>query len=452
MTGLIGAGHALIESMRALIVSVVVLLGLAAQASAATVESTPGESVWFTGAPGVGDDLTIEVHQDTVVLRDAADEITVTGDCTALDAHAVSCSRRRHFVINLGDGDDRLLVETFGVVAPEYTPPGSPVDVTLQIDGGPGDDRLQGGGLNESIDGRAGADVVRGGPGRDNLGAGEDADADVLEGGPGWDELGLGGGPDVADGGEGADGARFSGDEAVSISLDGVPNDGVPGQGANLLDIERAHGGPGADTIVGSEGPDQLNGIWGDDVLIGLGGEDIIWGHDGADRIDSGDGPDRIDLFEWDVKLPDQVTCGAQRDFIEYVSADDVIDSSCENAFGDPWGTPRCGELSCLDPNARRGPPPPVARFGARGTFSTRARTAVLPVTCPGPGTCHGWLRLKHGRRLIAEQSLAISPSARRVRVLIPGSLWRRVPRRGDFKVRAFAFKTLTTIRLDRRR
>ena len=63
---------------------------------------------------------------------------------------------------------------------------------------------------------------------------------------------------------------------AVNVSLDGVANDGTPGENdvINNLDIENLTGGAGADTLTGNAGPNTLIGGLGADTLVGGGGTD----------------------------------------------------------------------------------------------------------------------------------------------------------------------------------
>lgn len=90
------------------------------------------------------------------------------------------------FEVNAGPGDDSV------VVASDV-----PIPVTLR--GGPGNDRLHGGGGDDKLVGGPGNDVLRGRSGSDSLFGGPGADRlsggpgdDVLHGGPGFDAL-LGG-------------------------------------------------------------------------------------------------------------------------------------------------------------------------------------------------------------------------------------------------------------------
>lgn len=51
-------------------------------------------------------------------------------------------------------------------------------------------------------------------------------------------------------------------------------------------------GGPGDDTLVGTEANDYLYGLGGNDTLQGLGGNDTLYGHEGNDTLLGGAGDD----------------------------------------------------------------------------------------------------------------------------------------------------------------
>src|SRR5213075_615176 len=96
---------------------------------------------------------------------------------------------------------------------------------------------------------------VIGGSGDDTLIG--SADANVLSGGFGDDTLDGGAGADVLNGGPGtADLADYSGRAAanpVTVTLDGVANDGGSGENDNVgTDVENIDGGAGDDTLIGS--------------------------------------------------------------------------------------------------------------------------------------------------------------------------------------------------------
>jgi Ca2+-binding RTX toxin-like protein len=126
-----------------------------------------------------------------------------------------------------GDGGDDLV---YGFVAG--------FDPTIAINE---DDELSGGAGNDTIDpdGGGGEDVVAGEAGNDTIHAGPELTS--VSGGTGIDEVIAAADPD--------DGA------GSTISLDGVADDGVPGQNANFAaDIENLSGSSGDDTFVSPAG------------------------------------------------------------------------------------------------------------------------------------------------------------------------------------------------------
>ena len=153
------------------------------------------------------------------------------------------------------------------------------------LHGTPGPDVICGLGGNDVLIGDGGNDVLLGGPGRD-----------ALLGGLGSDVLLGGAGPDRLDGGFGNDLAswidHFVG---VDVSLDGLANDGAPGEGDSVGDaVEGLVGGPAADVLVGNDKPNKIKGGDGRDVIKGKGGNDSLDGGNGDNTIDGGDGADAV--------------------------------------------------------------------------------------------------------------------------------------------------------------
>ena len=90
----------------------------------------------------------------------------------------------------------------------------------------------------------------------------------------------------------------------VSITLDGVANDGETGENDNFgTDIEIITGGLGNDTINGNSSANTITGGAGNDCLVGNGGDDylegdaveILLGVAGIDTLDGGDDNDSLD-------------------------------------------------------------------------------------------------------------------------------------------------------------
>ena len=115
--------------------------------------------------------------------------------------------------------------------------------VPVVIDGGAG---------NDDIDGSNGDDTLIGGPGDDRIDG--DGGDDLMIGGQGDDVITGGAGDDVIKGGGGAD-----------TLFGGIGSDVIRGGGGNDI----INGGFGGDLLVGGRGSDDLNAGFGGDILIG---------------------------------------------------------------------------------------------------------------------------------------------------------------------------------------
>ena len=172
--------------------------------------------------------------------------------------------------------------------------------VTEKVYGGSGGDTLTGDGAGNTLYGFAGADTLLGGLGND-----------VVDGGLG---------PDVIDGEGGSDAVYYTLRTAsVFVLLDDLlANDGEAGEGDQLLGIERAHGGSGADTFVGNASQNYFYGNAGNDQLTGGGGTDSLYGHAGDDVLHAVD------------TMKDFLFCGTETDSGESDAALDVVNADCE--------------------------------------------------------------------------------------------------------------------------
>jgi Ca2+-binding RTX toxin-like protein len=115
-------------------------------------------------------------------------------------------------------------------------------------------------------------------------------------------------------GGEGIDVVSYSPPApatGVSVSLDGVANDGLPGRGDNIgADVETAVGTGSADVLTGNDSANRFFGSGGEDVYSGAGGRDLFetsepGGAPARDRITCGAGRDTVDGDELDEADPD---------------------------------------------------------------------------------------------------------------------------------------------------
>jgi Ca2+-binding RTX toxin-like protein len=154
------------------------------------------------------------------------------------------------------------------------------------IEGYEGDDTLDGGDGNDTVNGGAGNDVVRGGAGDDVVNGDnfKTPGNDVIDGGPGFDQIDDWNIPSAAT------------HPQPTVSLNGVADDGRPGENDNVVDVEKLDFHVNA-TFTGTDGPDVvsvLNVSEGASAISALGGNDTIQGGDSPDAIDGGAGDDSL--------------------------------------------------------------------------------------------------------------------------------------------------------------
>jgi Ca2+-binding RTX toxin-like protein len=156
----------------------------------------------------------------------------------------------------------------------------------------------------ERISGTRKDDILRG-DGADNVIDGGIGGTDILAGGAGDDVLYAGPGKDAFEGGPGNDWASFgSEDRPVTVTLDGVANDGPAGEHDNVEpDVENVAGGNGADHLTGDSDANILDGGPGDDVLNGGGGDDTLLPGRGTDEVAGGPGMDTVDYETANVPI-----------------------------------------------------------------------------------------------------------------------------------------------------
>ncbi len=182
-----------------------------------------------------------------------------------------------------------------------------------------GDDILRGEGGNDRIGSSVGADTLEGGDGYDYLFESFfDAQIDNYNGGPGLDTLGGGS------------------ETPITVTLDGVANDGLidPPTPAALdnvgADMENVVGTEKGDTLIGNDSDNELSGEGGNDTLTGQGGADGLIGGNGADTLTAGAGIDTVDGEGGPDTLrsrdqgADAVGCGSSLDTLFGDSFDEV--------------------------------------------------------------------------------------------------------------------------------
>ena len=354
----------------------------AAQAAVASNLAVQGATtLQFTAGPGETNNVTVSRSTTLYTVTDPGSTITPTGPCAAVTANTATCPVIGVSAVNLtlGDLDDHAAID------PSLTPVG------VTISGGAGNDTLTGGeNTGDTLAGGDGNDTITGGAGDDSLSG--DAGADNVQGGAGDDTIVSGfldGQPDVFGGGAGTDLVDYSGaGDAVNVSLDGVANDGVAGDGDNVgVDVEDITGTAKADTLTGSAAANELDGGDGNDTLTGLAGADGLTGGRGSDTLDAGPGIDALaggagaDRLRGRDNSRDDVSCGGG------------VDTAVLDAIDDPRA---CDIVS-------RG----VAVAGA----TPRGRSVLIRLTCPAIEgvACTGTLTLRSGTTRVGGRSFAIA-------------------------------------------
>lgn len=217
------------------------------------------------------------------------------------------------------------------------------------LNGGPGNDEILGYEGNDTLDGGDGSDNLDGGSGDDRVfgGAGDD-EVD----GDGFDEVGsdyVDGGPgyDYVDGWE--DPEELDKNPAIDVTLDGVANDGRPGENDNVVGVEDFQMNT-VGRIVGTDAREKIiidnPANSGPSTLIGNGGDDELAGQDFNDTVDGGAGNDQVEGGLGN----DTVTGGPGQDIIYGdATASRCTWYSCKIPFGNDVIYARDGEADSID-------------------------------------------------------------------------------------------------------
>ena len=233
------------------------------------------------GAPG-GDDLLDGGDGDDTILLGSGDDLVVGGG--GRDS------------VEMDDGDDTVRLDDLANDGLQGEKKNVRSDIET-VDGGPGGDTMFGNAAGNVLLGNEGNDLIDAGNGDD-----------VLDGGAGADDL---------IGGAGTDRVVYSNTAAQRITLDGVRDDGAPGELDNVrADVEDVSAGPGNDEVIGNGADNALDGGAGNDRLEGGGGVDSFIGGPGADALFARDG------------LAESVDCGTESDTGEADTNDALI--ACE--------------------------------------------------------------------------------------------------------------------------
>lgn len=343
--------------------------------NAATV-STSGDQIMATAKAGMTDAFTVRQSSGFVTLTHGT-AIRATGACTQASTTLVKCpvTSASELLLGAGDQADTIDVDvqietsilggsgndTVRAIGSGYdsitgdsgddtlTYAGLATPVAVSLDGiandGPignaidsvsGIEIVEGGDGNDVLSDAGGAEEFRGNGGNDTFvmtGGGNDyvyggSGNDTVTDGAGDDTyLGEGGndvvkpaaGRDYVVGGPGTDTADYSAaGTAITVTLDGNWNDGVPGVTADLDSI-----GTDVEKLIGTSGDDSFyagstsvgvtfEGAAGNDTLMSGTGNDTLVGGSGADSLSSGGGNDT--LFSKDGAANDTVIGGSGTD------------------------------------------------------------------------------------------------------------------------------------------
>nr|WP_183095837.1 calcium-binding protein [Nocardioides stalactiti] len=200
-----------------------------AHAAANAIVGISGSTLVVAAPQDGPNSLQVALGADIVLVRDLAVQPVPGNGCTAGPAiDMVTCPRTglTGFNIVVAGGADRVVLGDLGI-------PGT-------VDGGVGDDVFTGG---------AGTETFVGGPGRDIVTYNQST-------------------------------------AGVVVTLDGVANDGVPGENDQVSDdIEYVDGSDHDDVLIGSDRPETFIGSDGDDRIDGGLGKDLLAGNDGFDTV-----------------------------------------------------------------------------------------------------------------------------------------------------------------------
>ncbi|MDA0184560.1 Ig-like domain-containing protein [Solirubrobacter phytolaccae] len=288
--------------VRRALVLTLLTLAVPSAAQAATVTLSGGVLRYAATAGEVSNVLFTESGGTLTVTRATGDTDPFTLSGCGGTTDSATCTGVTRIEVDAGDGSDRVTATS-----------GDPlvgIPIPMVISGGSGNDVLTAGGRSDTLDGGDGDDDLDGSSGND-----------VLRGGEGNDILTPNTGTDGVSGGEGVDTVTYNRRVALSLSLDGLANDGEAGENDLIgTDVENVEGSTssGTVTIVGDGRPNQFR------VLGGIG---VITGGEGSDVLAGGPADDVINARD---SSPDTVTCAGG---IDTVQADtlDVVSPSCEN-------------------------------------------------------------------------------------------------------------------------
>jgi Ca2+-binding RTX toxin-like protein len=357
-----------------------------------------------------------------------------------------------------GDGDDEIRTPPdgrVGIAQPTALLEGSGGNDTIVAGNGP--DELLGGDGNDTMEANEGPDTVRGEGGNDSVSAGKEEPApnaaDVVDGGPGFDTI-----PNLVN-----DYNRLF-DDDVSITLDNQANDGEPGEGDNVIAVEKFNIVANNATVVGSDAAEDVFVESNTSSIQGLGGNDRLVAYDGHDNIDGGDGDDYleggfgndvltggpgVDQFSGDRTESNVIAIGADRIFARdgnaeqvncgigpdtaQVDGSDVVDTSCESVDRGAFGGDVFGARTLVTIKLA------VGRIPARGPLPVRIANAngfAVTGSASGQTTAPVTVSAKRRVKLKAKRFSVAANSRKTVKLKLPAPLQRVLRNTGRLSLR----------------
>ncbi len=322
----------------------------------------------FTANPGEQNSLRVSQNAAapyTIEFREEVLAITAAGGCHQAAPTVVYCYGQRA-TASLGDlddtyaGDFRSVHVDGGEGDDSLTSPGHLIggsgdddlfgrpNTPDWLEGGPGNDELEGDSSRDTLDGGSGNDSLKGEDDDDLLRGG--SGADLYLGGPGDDRLATSSDGDEFQGGVGFDTLDYTDwwefdtscfpdpcPRGVTVTFDGTANDGNfdrddPDHLTPLDnvqdDVETVIGTAVADTFDGGTAVLQqtFDGAGGDDAIAGGSGADILTGAGGVDSVAGGSGADTLTGGSGD----DSLAGDAGSDTLAGESGDDSIDGGAD--------------------------------------------------------------------------------------------------------------------------
>jgi Ca2+-binding RTX toxin-like protein len=356
-------------------ITVVAALALApAAASAATTVDASGGTVFVDGDPGPNA-ITIAYENDNLVISEEGGVVTDANNhehCQQ-DGSRVRCSAlpEQEVVVRGRAGDDTLTADTNkvpvvlnGEAGDDVLNAGPTYGTHTRMSGGEGNDTLNAreGLLDGGTTGDAGDDTFNGHPQHGDRFQ-QEPGADTYAGGTPGSPCTTGPMPRsslVAALGSplGCTDTLAHAEGPIAVTLDGVANDGRPGEGDNVrADVETVFGSPAGDVLSAAGVPTwrNLEGLGGDDTITGGAGDDLLDGGGGTDQLSGGDGrdrlfsgydeigapaPDRLDGGEGDDTFeigpgPDDLVGGGGVDSVEFWRSDVSFDITLDDQPND---------------------------------------------------------------------------------------------------------------------